>query len=33
MTGVAGGLAGRAELVTGAEGVSSRPVRKIILRE
>jgi hypothetical protein len=28
-----GGLAGRAELLSGAEGVSSRPVRKIVLRE
>jgi hypothetical protein len=28
-----GGLAGRAELVTDSEAVSSRPVRKIVLRE
>jgi hypothetical protein len=28
-----GGRAGRAELLTGIEGVSSRPVRKIVLRE
>jgi hypothetical protein len=28
-----GGLAGKAELVTGTEGVSSRPVRRILLRE
>jgi hypothetical protein len=28
-----GGLAGRAELLSGAEGVSSRPVRKIVLRD
>ena len=28
-----GGLAGKAELLTGIEGVSSRPVRKIVLRE
>jgi hypothetical protein len=28
-----GGVAGRAELLSGAEGVSSRPVRKIVLRE
>jgi hypothetical protein len=28
-----GGLAGRAELLSGGEGVSSRPVRKIVLRE
>jgi hypothetical protein len=27
-----GGRAGRAELVTGIEGVSSRPVRRIVLR-
>jgi hypothetical protein len=27
-----GGLAGKAELITGIEGVSSRPVRKIVLR-
>ena len=27
-----GGLAGKAELLTGIEGVSSRPVRKIVLR-
>jgi hypothetical protein len=27
-----GGLAGRAELLTGIEGASSRPVRKIVLR-
>jgi hypothetical protein len=26
-----GGLAGKAELLTGAEGVSSRPVRRIVL--
>ena len=26
-----GGLPGKAELLTGAEGVSSRPVRKIVL--
>jgi hypothetical protein len=26
-----GGLAGKAELLTGIEGVSSRPVRKIVL--
>jgi len=26
-------LAGKAELLTGIEGVSSRPVRKIVLRE
>lgn len=26
-----GGLAGKAELITGIEGVSSRPVRKILL--
>jgi hypothetical protein len=28
-----GGLPGRAELITGVEGVSSRPVRRIVLRE
>ena len=28
-----GGLAGKAELVSGIEGVSCRPVRKIVLRE
>jgi len=28
-----GGLPGKAELLTGIEGVSSRPVRKIVLRE
>jgi len=27
-----GGLAGKAELLTGVEGVSSRPVRRIVLR-
>jgi len=27
-----GGLAGKAELLTGIEGVSSRPVRRIVLR-
>ena len=27
-----GGLPGRAELLTGIDGVSSRPVRKIVLR-
>ena len=27
-----GGLPGRAELLTGVEGVSSRPVRRIVLR-
>jgi hypothetical protein len=27
-----GGLAGNAELLTGIDGVSSRPVRKIVLR-
>jgi hypothetical protein len=27
-----GGLPGRAELLTGIEGVSSRPVRRIVLR-
>ena len=27
-----GGLAGKAELLTGIDGVSSRPVRKIVLR-
>ena len=26
-----GGLAGKAELLTGIEGVSSRPVRRIVL--
>jgi hypothetical protein len=28
-----GGLPGRVELLTGIDGVSSRPVRKIVLRE
>ena len=28
-----GGSPGRVELITGIEGVSSRPVRKIVLRE
>jgi hypothetical protein len=28
-----GGRAGKVELVTGIEGASSRPVRKIVLRE
>jgi hypothetical protein len=28
-----GGLAGKAELLTGIESASSRPVRKIVLRE
>jgi hypothetical protein len=28
-----GGLAAKAELLTGIEGVSSRPVRQIVLRE
>ena len=28
-----GGSAGKAELITGIEGVSSRPVRRIVLRE
>jgi len=28
-----GGRAGKAELLAGIEGVSSRPVRKIVLRE
>ena len=28
-----GGLAGKAELLTGIEGVSSGPVRKIVLRD
>ena len=28
-----GGRAGRVELLTGIEGVSSRPVRRIVLRE
>ena len=28
-----GGQAGRAELLTGSEGASSRPVRRIVLRE
>ena len=28
-----GGRAGRAELLTGIEGVSSRPVRRIVLRD
>jgi hypothetical protein len=27
-----GGLPGRAELLTGVEGASSRPVRRIVLR-
>jgi len=27
-----GGLAGRAELLTGSDGASSRPVRKIVLQ-
>ena len=27
-----GGRAGKAELLTGIEGVSSRPVRRIVLR-
>jgi hypothetical protein len=27
-----GGIAGKAELLTGIDGVSSRPVRKIVLR-
>jgi hypothetical protein len=27
------GRAGKAELLTGIDGVSSRPVRKIVLRE
>jgi hypothetical protein len=27
-----GGLAGKAELLTGIEGVSSRPVRRIVVR-
>jgi hypothetical protein len=27
-----GGRAGRAELLTGVDGVTSRPVRKIVLR-
>jgi hypothetical protein len=27
-----GGLAGKAELLSGIEGVSSRPVRRIVLR-
>ena len=27
-----GGLAGKPELLTGIEGVSSRPVRRIVLR-
>jgi hypothetical protein len=27
-----GGRAGKVELLTGVEGVSSRPVRKIVLR-
>jgi hypothetical protein len=30
---VCGGRAGRVELLTGIEGVSSRPVRRIVLRE
>ena len=30
---VCGGRAGKAELITGIEGVSSRPVRKIVLLE
>ena len=28
-----GGRAGKAELLTGLEGASSRPVRRIVLRE
>jgi hypothetical protein len=28
-----GGRAGKAELITGIEGISSRPVRRIVLRE
>jgi hypothetical protein len=28
-----GGRAGKAELLTGIEGVSSRPVQRIVLRE
>jgi hypothetical protein len=28
-----GGIAGKAELLTGIDGVSSRPVRRIVLRE
>jgi hypothetical protein len=28
-----GGRAGKAELLTGIEGVSSRPVRRVVLRE
>ena len=28
-----GGRAGKVELLTGIEGVSSRPVRKIVLRD
>ena len=28
-----GGRAGKAELLSGIEGVSSRPVRRIVLRE
>jgi hypothetical protein len=28
-----GGRAGKAELLTGIEGVSSRPVRRIVLKE
>ena len=28
-----GGRAGKAELLTGIEGVSSRPVRRIVLRD
>jgi hypothetical protein len=28
-----GGRAGRAELITGVEAASSRPVRRIVLRE
>ena len=28
-----GGLAGKSELVSGVEGVSSRPVRRIVVRE
>jgi hypothetical protein len=27
-----GGIAGKAELLTGVDGVSSRPVRRIVLR-
>jgi hypothetical protein len=28
-----GGRAGKAELLSGIEGISSRPVRRIVLRE